>query len=148
MLRSTSIIGSVRPSVGRSVGALRLLIFGGFRVLRSTAWPVLALVTKKANRHYYEPSNFLCLSDRSAYAWRRATAPITQSWRRSSERCKRIRPSNFPSSYQAVISSTITDLHSECSSKTVSIQTPVFTRSSEVCGVTLQRVLVTCWGGA
>ena len=32
------------PPVRRSVGPLRLLIFGGFWVLRSTAWPVLALV--------------------------------------------------------------------------------------------------------
>ena len=43
-----SVRPSVRPSVhlsiGRSVGPLRLLIFGGFGVLRSTAWPVLTLV--------------------------------------------------------------------------------------------------------
>ena len=35
----------VRPSVG----PLRLLIFGGFGVLRSTAWPVLALVKHRIN---------------------------------------------------------------------------------------------------
>ena len=44
MLRSTSVSGSVRPSVHRSVGPLRLFIFGDIDVLLSTAWPVLALV--------------------------------------------------------------------------------------------------------
>ena len=34
----------VCPSVHRSVGPLRLLIFDGIKVLWSTAWPVLALV--------------------------------------------------------------------------------------------------------
>ena len=32
-----------------SVSPLRLLIFGGFRVLQSTAWPVLALVLLPEN---------------------------------------------------------------------------------------------------
>ena len=36
---------SNRPSVVRSVGPLRLLIFSGFGVLWSTAWPVMALVS-------------------------------------------------------------------------------------------------------
>ena len=36
---------SVRPSLRHSVGPLRLFIFGGIKVLRSTAWPVLPLVS-------------------------------------------------------------------------------------------------------
>ena len=43
-----------KRSVGRLVGPLRLLIFGGFSVLRSTAWPVLALVTVPLQQIFYE----------------------------------------------------------------------------------------------
>ena len=38
-----SVRPSVRSSVRPSVGPFRLLIFGGFDLLWSTAWPVLAL---------------------------------------------------------------------------------------------------------
>ena len=56
LLCSSSIRGSVRssvhPSVSPSVGPSRLPIFGGFGVLRSTAWPILALVT--IQEHLYK----------------------------------------------------------------------------------------------
>ena len=39
---------TVCPSIGRSVG---LLIFGIFKVLQSTAWPVLALVDFENDAH-------------------------------------------------------------------------------------------------
>ena len=47
----------VGQSVGWSVGPLRLLIFGGFGVIWSTAWPVLALVVYELN------SSILCSFD-------------------------------------------------------------------------------------
>ena len=50
---------SVRPSVRRSVGPLRLLIFGGFGVLWSTAWPVLALVFPKI---WYETKSTIAVT--------------------------------------------------------------------------------------
>ena len=56
MLISTSICGTVRPSVDPSVdpsvSPLRLFIFGGIDELISTAWPVLALVSIRSERAF------------------------------------------------------------------------------------------------